>query len=399
MAAVAGCEARISDARAREAMGYRPSVKRAAATPLSVMKYATFWIAMACCASSGGLGAAEDVAGGDRDVIGPAAPDQAPEQQYEDCKLGQLTDPAWVDTMRLRLSEAACSSSAWFDGFFGTARRYDDYRATYGSISLGTLWDERDGFDPRLRFRVRLQLPQADRQLNAFIGRVDREEYVTGREEEFDALPRQFGQADNDELLIGLGWRAPNRHGAWFDADAGIKLDFPLDPYVRGSWKFARGLSQSTLLRLRESVFWRNTEGFGITSRADVDYVVRPGWLARWSGVATYAEETLGVDWFTTATLFQSIDDKRALAYQFVYSGETDRAVPVKDYGLQLIHRRRISREWLFLELRSSVTWPKDEPQEAREANWGVGIAVEMLFGDRLRARQLERLQIKEETR
>ena len=73
--------------------------------------------------------------------------------------------------------------------------------------------------------------------------------------------------------------------------------------------------------------------------------------------------------------------------------------MPVKDWGVQLIYRQRISREWLFLELRSSVTWPKDELDESRKANWGVGVAVEMLFGDRLRGRQLERLQEIEETR
>jgi len=347
-------------------------------------------------------------------AVEAATPDEAPSQQtvpepgeaagsadeaVDQCDVGNLADPAWVDRMRLRLSQAACASSAWFDGFFGTERRYEDYRATYGSVSLGTLWDERDGFDPRLRFRIRLQLPQADERLNAFIGRVDREEFVTGREEEFDALPSRFGQEDEDELLLGLGWSSPDRRGSWFDSDVGVKIALPLDPYVRGSWKLVHDFSKSTLLRLRESAFWRNTEGFGVTSRADLDYVLEPGLLSRWTAVATYSEESLGVDWYTTLTLFQSIDEIRAFAYQVSYSGETDREVPIKDWGVQLIYRQRISREWLFVELRSSVTWPKDEPQEPREPNWGVGIAIEMLFGDRLRARQLERLQEIEETR
>jgi hypothetical protein len=348
-----------------------------------------------------GYGFAADVTdrGADSITVDEPADDSAqPADAQSDCDFEHLNDTAWVDWMRLRLSEAACSSSAWFDGFFGNTGRYEDYRATYGSISVGTLWDERNGFDPRLRFRVRLQLPQADERLNAFIGRVDRDDYVTGREEEFETLPREFGQADRDELLLGLGWRAPDRGGAWFDADAGIKLGFPMDPYVRGSWKYVHPFSTSTLLRLRESTFWRNTEGFGVTSRTDVDYVVRPGLLARFTGVGTLSEESEGVDWYSTATLYQSLDVARALAYQAIVSGETDRDVPLKDYGVQLIYRQRVSREWLFVELRSSVTWPKDELDEPRKPNWGVGIALEMMFGDRLRTRQLDRLNQAGET-
>jgi hypothetical protein len=353
---------------------------------------------LVCCLDAAQAGTT-DPASPEQTVPQPGEAAGSTDAADEQCSVGDLADPAWVDRMRLRLSRAACASSAWFDGFFGTERRYEDYRATYGSVSLGTLWDERDGFDPRLRFRIRMQLPQADARLNAFIGRVNREEFVTGREEQFDALPSRFGQEDDDELLLGLGWSSPARRGSWFDTDVGVKIALPLDPYVRGSWKLVHEFSNSTLLRVRESAFWRNTEGFGVTSRADVDYVFNPGWLMRWSGVGTLSEQSQGVDWYTTVTLFQSVDEIRALAYQASYSGETDREVPIKDWGLQVIYRQRISREWLFVELRSSVTWPKDEPQESREPNWGVGIAVEMLFGDRLRARQLERLQEIEETR
>jgi hypothetical protein len=326
---------------------------------------------------------------------GPPAPADENENRWDEasetCTAHQLADQQWVDRMRSGLSAAACASSAWFDGFFGTTRSYDAYRATYGTISAGTLWDERNGFDPRLRFRVRLQLPQADRRLNAFVGRVDQDDYVSGREDEFETLPRQFGQEDDDALLLGLGWGAANRQGSWFDADAGVKVSLPLDPYVRGSWNLVKPMSQSTLLRLRESVFWRNTQRAGVTSRTDLDHVINPGWLARMTAVGTYSEVTLGIDWYSTATLFQSVDERRAFAYRASVSGETDRPVTVKDYGFQVIYRQRITREWLFLELRSSITWPKDLPEESRDSNWGLGVALEMQFGDRLRARQRNR--------
>ena len=57
----------------------------------------------------------------------------------------------------------------------------------------------------------------------------------------------------------------------------------------------------------------------------------------------------------------------------------------IVDYGLRVIFRRRIYREWLFLELRSSITWPRAALVERRELNLGAGVAIELMFGERRR--------------
>jgi hypothetical protein len=38
----------------------------------------------------------------------------------------------------------------------------------------------------------------------------------------------------------------------------------------------------------------------------------------------------------------------------------------------------------LILEVRSSLSWPKETPGAARERSWGLGIGLEMLFGTTL---------------
>ncbi len=49
------------------------------------------------------------------------------------------------------------------------------YQGASGSITPAVLWDEFDGFQPKLRFRVDVPLPQLNERFNAFIGRVDRD--------------------------------------------------------------------------------------------------------------------------------------------------------------------------------------------------------------------------------
>ena len=88
---------------------------------------------------------------------------------------------------------------------------------------------------------------------------------------------------------------------------------------------------------------------------------------------------------FPTLTLYHSLGNGRAFAYQAGIAGESDREAQIVDYGLRVIFRRRIYREWLFLELRSSITWPRAALVERRELNLGAGAAIELMFGERRR--------------
>jgi hypothetical protein len=292
--------------------------------------------------------------------------------------------PAWIDRMHEALYRSMCSTAIWFDGYFGSARFDDEYQATHGSLAVGALWDERNHWDPSVRFRVQMNLPQMADRFSAFVGKVDPDEYVTEQRDDFDTLPRQFGREGDDAVLFGLGYSQPRRRGGHFDAGAGVSLDSSTEPYVKGTYQIALPILARNLLRLRETVFWDNGERLGATTRFDLERLFTDDLLARWTGSATFTQETEGVRWFSNVTLYQNLGNGRALSYQVGLTAESDRDVPITDYSLRVIYRRTIfERDWLFLELRSSVTWPRDTLLERREPNIGAGVAVEMMFGER----------------
>jgi hypothetical protein len=295
-------------------------------------------------------------------------------------KPGEL---AWIDRVQAGLYRTICLSAARFDGLFGNARFDDEYQATHGRLAVGALWDERDHWDPSLRFRVHVRLPQLSERFNAFVGRLDPDEYVTELRDDFDTLPRQFAREDDDAVLFGLGYRQPGRIGGHFDAGIGAKLRWPLEPYLKGTYRLGVPFGDRNLLRLDETIFWRADEGFGATTRFDLERLLTEDFLVRWTGSGSFTEETEGVRWFSSLTLYQNLGGGRAFAYEAGISGETEREVAVADYGLRAIYRHRIHLDWLFLELRSGLTWPRETLIERREPNWSAGIALEMLFGER----------------
>ena len=304
----------------------------------------------------------------------------------EGCAERERPDASMLERMRRRLTVTTCASSAWLDSLGGNQFRYDQYRATYGTISAGGLWSDYDGFDPRLRFRVRLQLPQWDERISAFAGRVGTDDYISDTEGDFEALPtRQFGTLEEESVLVGLGYSSPERTGNDFDFGVGVRVDLPPDPYARARYEIVRAFGEHYVFTARETVFWQNTEGFGTTTRFYLDRGISDKLLLRWTNLGKYTEETVGLEWYTQLTLFQSLNERTGLAWQLQTEGETDNEVQLTRHSARLILRRQLTWDWLFLEVRGGVSWPRRRVIEERKASPEVGVALEMQFGNRPR--------------
>jgi len=290
-----------------------------------------------------------------------------------------VKDP-WIDRAHQGVFNAVWRSAMRVDHWFGSGADEVSYMETSGSIAPALLYDQFDGFQPKLRFQVDVPLPQLNQSFHAFIGRVNRDEYVTERSPGSGAFARQYGPVQDDETLFGIRYRAP-KQGGRFEADAGLRLNSPLDPYVKGSWRFEHGTSEQTLFSLRETAFWQNSEKFGVTSRADIERIFNETWMLRYTLSATVSQRTEGVRGYTALTAMRGLPDRRAVCAELFSEGEMDADVPLGNYGVKLAYRRSVVRNWLVLETRLSLTFPKDETWQERKPSWGVGVGLEMFFG------------------
>lgn len=294
---------------------------------------------------------------------------------------GEAAADAWIDRTQRWVYTSVWRSAMRIDGLFGPVGEQWRYEQTNGSITPAMLWDEFDGWQPQLRFRVNLPLPRLDERFGAFIGRVNRDEYVTEREEESGSLPRQYGVVDDDQTIFGIAYREPWRQGWRFSGGGGVRVSLPPDPYLKGSFIYETGNPRRLLLNLRETVFWQNSERLGITSRIDLARLFGERWLVRSTASATVSQESEGMRGYATLLALRSLRGRRALAGELFLTAETDAEVPVRDYGVKLAYRQSLARSWLVLELRTSLTWPRELTVQSREPSLGVGVGMEMYFG------------------
>jgi len=129
----------------------------------------------------------------------------------------------WVDRLRAGTHTRLCNTASWVDGLFGDEEdfRGEEFR---GKVSLGFKHDEIEGIDPRLRVRIRTKVPNASKRMNAFIGRVEEDSYVSNTEVNQDRLTNVGLRSTNDEdseWLVGLGYRTPSKDNNGWDVSVG----------------------------------------------------------------------------------------------------------------------------------------------------------------------------------
>ena len=105
-------------------------------------------------------------------------------------------------------------------------------------------------------------------------------------------------------------------------------------------------------------------------------------WLLRAWTVAVTERETEGTRWTGKLLAYQSLGGRSAFSYNLFVTGQTDAEVDVDDYGVEVRFRRRFLREWMFLELSTGVSWPREFRIETRDRNFAVGADIEVRFGE-----------------
>jgi len=276
----------------------------------------------------------------------------------------------------------SCHTFRWFDSWWGDKYDFDE-NAVNGLLTFGARYTEYYGFDPKLRIRVRAPLPNLSRRWDVILGRVDEEAFVTdtqGQDRTF-YNPGAIDRGEEDAWLLGLGHRGKARKHGW-DYSVGVRLRLPPEPYVKAQWYYNKDLSERSDFRFRQTFFWRSDRGFGTTSRGDLAYGIDEKNVLRWEAFGTTHDKIQGVQWYAGQTWYHLFGGRSAFSLRSFVRGETGADVTLKEYGVDMIWRRPFTREWLYLSVGPSVTWPREVLEDKREMSLGFNLWLEMEFGN-----------------
>jgi hypothetical protein len=311
-------------------------------------------------------------------------PEQDPSEYAEEavCVETEAADEALLDRTQRTVHELVDNTTRWFDGFFGQAQLAEGEHVSRGRLTVSGLWDQRDGFDTRFNLRAKFALPALENRTRVILGRGDTDDIVDGTTNEgVEGLPGSFDDDPDDDWLIGLGYNRSGDMLRGLDFGVGVRITSPPEPYVNVTYRWAETWDNSWSFRSRARTFWQNQRGTGITLDSDLDYAVSPTLMLRWANNFGVEDEVEGLGWRSDVLVYQGLSNNRAFSYGVFAQGETAAEVQLQNVGFELRFRRRVAREWFFIQLSTGLSWPREFLDEVRESNFGVGISFEMQFG------------------
>lgn len=292
-----------------------------------------------------------------------------------------VTQEKWIDRAHDFVYDRLWRSTMGLDHHFGSSAGESVYREVYGSIAPSILWDQFRGYQPNVRFQINAPLPGLNERVHAVFGQFNPDEFITERAQSSGSLRRQFGAVREDQTILGLVYRARRQESDGFGFGAGVLVRTPLDPYLKGDYTFTRGLPRKFLFTYKQTLFWQQSEHAGTTSRFDLDHFLSEKELLRLTVSGTLSQKSAGLRGFAAATLLRSLAPRRAITGNFSIDWESRAPVALNDFGAVVAYRQSISRDWLILEFRTSMNWPKEIPSASRNLSWGLGVGVEILIG------------------
>jgi len=322
---------------------------------------------------------------------GGGADDTAAQALYESAAIdsgivGESSEEAdlpLLDRTQRTVFNVVNATSQRFDSFFGSTELAEGENVRRGRLSVGGQWDERDGFKERLRLKARFPLPALRERTSLVLGRAPANDFVDGSaSENIDTLPDRFNDFEDDDWLLGLGYTRNSGVSRGWDFGIGMKIATPVEPYVRAQYRWNREIGDAWLWRVRPLVFVQNQRGAGASLTNILDYALTSSWMLRSWTILQGEDEIEGLGWTQKFMSYHALAGKNAVSYSVYARGETTNDVPLQDYGIELLYRKRVARDWFFVDVWTRVSWPQEFVDEIRETNWGFGVEFELQFGD-----------------
>ena len=280
-----------------------------------------------------------------------------------------------MDGSRAYLSTKVVSYSKRIDEFFGDERNFQENNNSVIQIDLTEKLETGGNRTFGFEGQAKLDLPAASKRFQFVL--------------ESNPEQRTAGEVNKDQPEAAKTVGAPSSYAAslryvkteesqWhFSSEAGIKLQFPLDPFVRlrGSYTVPLGLWR---LKMAETLFWFNTIGSGETTQFDFERVLSKPVLFRATSTATCLVLTETCDLRQDFSIFHTLNERTALVYQASVIGTNNPKVEETAYVLLMRYRYRLHKDWLFFEVTPQLNFPKTDDFNL---NALLLFRLEMLFG------------------
>lgn len=290
--------------------------------------------------------------------------------------------PEWaeerVEPFRESVGKWVDNTSRRIDGFFGTDDHMQVTNESYLRLGQEIDWMEGEGTSGDINLRYRIDLPTSEDRLRLVIESDPEESQGTLEEQGSGRLAND--QRDRSSSTLGLDWlESRDKRENWSNrVGAGVRLRFPIDPYVRFTserlWQLGDGPWQ---LESHNRVSWFNNEGYSARTRWDVGRPLSENRHLRFITNVQWREEEDTLEYSEIAEINHRINRRSALRYSAIAIGESVSNPRMTNYYPQTRYRRDVHKGILFADVIPELHFQRDVSYDPR---WAMTLRLEMYF-------------------
>jgi len=312
----------------------------------------------------------------------PTEAQTAAANPYAICITAQDEQMPWMDRTHERLSRNVCYSAIWFDRFFGDEGAEEIVADRYIRVIGWADWQENAHKDLDIKIRARFDLPHLRKfgQRLALVFSDEDESDVTTIVREQNEEDPNLSPGETKQRTMGLRWQMLSKASSSLSLNTSIHLRFPFKPSFNARYHYTHHFSTVSLLRFSQNAFWQWEEGLGERTRVDMEHLLTPTSMIRWSNSALYSQESDGLEWVSNLGWYYTTDHKQSTAVDASINGYTAPSSRIDAYRVGFRHRQNFLRSWLFWQIEPYVQWQYDENYRP---TFGATLEFEVLLGQR----------------
>jgi hypothetical protein len=301
-----------------------------------------------------------------------------------------------ADRAHLYLGTKADDLVIYLDKFFGAPLQ--DLESADSTVRLTTRfdYDEDDGWETNLRARGTYHLPRINNRLSLVFNAED-EDYRTTYE------------PDEERNVAGFQFLAFEKTHSRFDLTLGVSSGLNLRPGVR--YRFKKSFNDWDRYRYTGRVENSHDRRTHMINQFDADYATSDTSVIRFVGRTYNGEVSEGTEWAALSVWRKGFHEGSAIMAGIGAVGKTDPNVPedlegivdpalnggslVTNQGGWVLYRRRLYKDWLFVQFSPGYTWRKEHHFEDRHGVFFARLDFEITLN---RGREDERISDQEIT-
>ncbi len=286
----------------------------------------------------------------------------------------------WVDEKQKKMSSDVVKIGSYIDNFMGDTDTIQDTNKSYLKIYFDLDASEDDGLEIKPKVRFSLDLPITKKKLRLVI-ESDPDQDRSIEERNLSQLP-STNQEDSDGLYASFRYLFDSEKWQRLSFGWGVKAKWPPDPFARARAVRLWDLSNHWDMIYSQEIFWFETKGLGAYTQFDFDRTFEKSedFLFRFTSALDWHERKEQFDLLEQVSLYQDIDDKRAIQYAVGFTGEHRKNHSIiTNYYTKATYRRRLYKDWFFYELTPGIEFPREEDFKI---NPFISLRFEILFAE-----------------